>query len=127
MAIMSIERKIQAAHLTAIAGFLKPHNEMAARVQAAQSLATVGPKAANKTTVKALADALTDKEPAVVYWAMFALASFGKEAKAAIPALRAIVDDPNQPEAVRKLAEQTIDIIQEKGKKEKSKDKVAPK
>jgi HEAT repeat protein len=128
MAIMSIEKKIQKNHLNKICDFLNRKVELAARIQAAQSLGTLGPDACNKETVKALCDALKDPEPAVVYWSMFALARFGKHAQAAIKCLQPIIDDPNQLEAVKVTAQETIDIIlgKEKGK-EKQKDKVAPK
>jgi hypothetical protein len=107
-----------------------PKHDLGARIQAAQSLATIGPDAANKDTVHALCEALKDREPTVVFWSMFALARFGKAAPSAVKCLQPIVDDPNQPEAVRVMAQQTIDIIlgkdksKEKGKeKEKEKDK----
>jgi HEAT repeat protein len=128
MAIMSIERKIQKKHLNEIIKFLNPKTELPARIQVCQSLATIGPDAANKETVQVLCDALKDPEPSVVYWSMFALARFGKHAQAAVKCLQPIVDDPNQLDAVKATAQQTIDIIlgKEKGK-EKQKDKVAPK
>jgi hypothetical protein len=130
MAIMSIEHKIQKEHLKAICEFLNPKVELPARIQAAQSLATIGPDAANKDTIHALCDALKDRDPSVIFWSMFALARFGKSAQAAVKCLQQFADDPNQPEALRIMAQQTIDIIlgkdksKEKGKeKEKGKDK----
>jgi HEAT repeat protein len=128
MAIMSIERKIQKKHLDKICEFLNPKIELPARIQACQSLATIGPDAATKECVKALCDALKDPEPSVVYWSMFALARFGKNAQAAIKCLQPIIDDPNQLEAVKVTAQETIDIILGKEKsKEKEKGKAPPK
>lgn len=138
MAIMAIERKIQKKHLKPIADMLNVKDkkdlpvDLPARVQAAQSLGTIGPDAANKETVKALCDALKDPEPGVIFWSMWALARFGKAAQAAVMPLQGIVKDPNLPEVVKVTAQQTMDIIQgkEKGKekeKQKEKDKAAAK
>jgi HEAT repeat protein len=129
MAIMSIEHKIQDKHLAPIAAILvNPKSDLAARVQACQSMATIGPDAANKKTIKALCDALKDADSTVIFWSMFCLARFGKAAPSAVPCLQAVVDDPNKPEAMRKLAQETIDIIHGKEKgKEKFKDKAVGK
>lgn len=113
MAIMSITQKIDTAHLDPITKMLG-HSEVAARVQAAQSIGTIGREA--KAAIPALTKTLADPEAIVVYWCIWALGRMEKSAVAAEPALTQIAADANRPEAIKKAALESIDQINGKKK-----------
>ncbi len=113
MAIMSISGEVNVAYLNPIGKML--HNpELAAKIQAAQALGTVGKEAKSQTP--ALIAGLKDEEPAVVYWCIWALARMEAAAFPAILPLEAVEKNMKLPEAVRKAAGEALKIIKGKTK-----------
>jgi HEAT repeat protein len=112
VAIMRIE-KVSEQHLVVIAKYLKSP-KVESRIHAARAFATIGPDAS--TRVQDLVDALSDKDPTMLFWTCAALAQMGDKAQKAIPALQGLVNHPD--ESVRKQAKDAIDAIQQKRKKE---------
>jgi HEAT repeats len=84
--------------------------ELTVRTQAAQALADVGKHA--KKQVHRLQAALSDPDPFVVGWCIVALARMGRDAGPAIERLRQIAADPQQPEPVKRSAQQALDMIE---------------
>ncbi len=113
MAIMSIMHKITPTYLDPICKMLA-HADVAARVQAAQAIGTIGRDA--KDCIPTLNKTLADPEPMVVYWCIWALGRMEKSAVGAEAALKQIANDPNRPEAIKKAATEAIDQINGKRK-----------
>lgn len=109
MAIMSLTNKIDPEHVTPIARMAK-NEDPQVRAQALQALGTVGTQ--SKTTFPTLFASLDDPEPAVVAAGMLALARLEKAAAGAVPRLEAIASDPKAIEPIKKLAKDTVDVIQ---------------
>jgi hypothetical protein len=84
--------------------------ELSVRTQAAQALAELGTHA--KKQVPRLQAALSDPDPVVVGWCIVALARLGRDAGPAMERLRQIVADPQQPEVVKRSAQQALDLIE---------------
>ncbi|MBI3406855.1 MAG: HEAT repeat domain-containing protein [Planctomycetes bacterium] len=108
MAIMSISHEVSDSHLEAVCKFLQ-HQDVAARAQAAEALATAGAKA--KKCVPALIETLSDPELTVVYWAIIALGRMESWGAVATPALERIRVDSKQSEAIRKAAQDAIEAL----------------
>jgi HEAT repeat protein len=83
--------------------------EMAARLQAAQALGTVGSKA--KSQIPALRTGLKDKEPLVTYWCIWALGRMEGAAMSVVDDLNKIAGDMKQHEPIRKAAEEAVSLI----------------
>jgi hypothetical protein len=114
MAIMSITKTIDKNRVDAIAKLLA-HADVAARVQAAQALGTIGKDA--KETIPALLTTLRDPDITVVGYAVWALGRMEHAAGGALQELERIKADTTQPEWLRKMAEEAIEHIN--GKKAK--------
>jgi HEAT repeat protein len=111
MAIMSVSGTVEKERVDFIAKML--HNQdMSARVQSAQALGTIGREA--KSAVPGLIANLKDPEPAVVAWAIWALARM--ETADALGALERVKADPAQSEMIKKLAEEALELITGKKK-----------
>lgn len=115
MAFMSAAHEFHKTRLDAIAKYLR-HEDVAARVQAAQALGTIGKDA--KEVVPALIGALKDEEPLVAGWAIWALSRMERSALGALAALQTIAKDSKQPEPLRRAAEEAIETITGKKKAE---------
>lgn len=84
-----------------------PKQDMPTRCQAAQVLGICGAKA--KAHVSDLMNVLGDKDNSVVATAILALASMGKDAEPAIPALTKLKQ--HSDESIKSAATQAIDVI----------------
>jgi HEAT repeat protein len=91
-----------------VAKMLK-NKDMSARLQAAQALATIGPKA--KTAVPALVGALDDREDVVVLYSIMALGRMELWGGPALPALQKISSDAERPDLLQQAANQAIAAI----------------
>jgi HEAT repeat protein len=110
LAIMSYNGKITDYNLEHITQMLHK-GDVATRVQAAQALGTVGGLA--KETVPALIGALTDPEPNVVGWTVWALGRM--ESARALAPLEKIAADPKQSDMIKKAAKLSVDQIKKAG------------
>src|SRR5439155_19592556 len=109
MAIIAINQKVDGDNLKAIAAMIEK-KDLRGKIQAAQSIATLwqspkakmGPREA-KIVLPYLLKGLSDKEPAVMFWCMWTLASMKKDGQPAIKPLTGNVNDPNRPEEVKQI------------------------
>lgn len=113
MAIMSITHTITPETVAPIIKMLD-HADVPVRLQAAQALGTIGPKA--KSSIPALMLHLSDKEPAVIVASIWALSRMEDNAASAIPMLTKISADMEQPEIIQEAAKEAVKLIQKKGK-----------
>jgi len=115
MAIMNISNDISETRMAAIGKMLE-HHEAAVRIQAATAIGVVAGAFAKEARkqVPSLAAALKDKDIQVVGTCIVALARFGRTAQPALAALERVKGDMALPEALRKTAEEAIDVIQGK-------------
>lgn len=113
MAIMSIFKKFPKENLDYIAKMLK-HDEIGVRCQAALALGTVGRDA--KSTIPQLLEALSDKEPSVVGWSVWALGRMERSAGGALPRLERIAADTRSSPELQRAAAEAIDLITGKKK-----------
>jgi HEAT repeat protein len=104
MAIMSIHHNIMEERLNLIMQIATKADTVPAKIQAAQSLGTVGPKA--RTTSGSLIKMLGDRDHSVVYWSMWALARM--ESQNAVPMLEKIAADPMRPQNLKDAAKEAI-------------------
>jgi HEAT repeat protein len=107
MALMAAEG-IQRERMSAI-GKLLSCEEVVARMEAAQAIGALGEKAVGQ--VPRLITALDDKEQSVAVWSIWALGRMGKGASEALPRLQKIADNKEEPEILRYLARDAIDVI----------------
>jgi hypothetical protein len=114
MAIMSITHEITTDHTAPIIKLID-HPDAPVRLQAAQAIGTIGPKA--KAGIPALMNHLTDKEPAVIMLCIWALGRMEDNATIAVSKLDKIMKDMEQPEPLRDAAKEAIKQIS--GKKDK--------
>lgn len=89
-------------------------SELAARVQAAQTLGKLGKKA--KGSIPKLTACLKDKEPTMVYSALAALAQLGATAESALPDIKEVAAN-HKEDSIKKAATEAIRIINEAMKK----------
>lgn len=106
LAVMSYSGNIGKEHLENITQLLHK-GDVRTRVQAAQALGAVGSLA--KEMVPTLIGALTDPDPAVVGWTIWALGR--TESVRAVPELQKIAADKKRPEAIQKAAEESLKMI----------------
>ncbi len=109
VAIMNLKGQVEDFRLDAI-GRMLSSPELAVRTQASQALAELGTHA--KKQVHRIQAALSDPDPVVVGWCIVAIARMGKDAGPAIERLRQLAADPQQPEVVKRGAQQALDIIE---------------
>jgi HEAT repeat protein len=111
VAIMRIE-KVSEQYLVILAKFLR-NPKLETRTHAARAFATIGPE--GKSRIEDLVDALSDKDPTMLYWTCQALAQMGDLAQKAIPQLQKLLThtDPT----VRTAAQDALNAIMEKRKK----------
>jgi HEAT repeat protein len=127
MAIMNIQDKVEPERVSAISAMLKGP-DVGARVQAAQALGAIGPKA--KRAIPELMAGLDDRDDEVQLNCVVALGSMKKNAAAALPVLKTMTADNSRHALVRQAAVHAIDLISgkldEKAKSlEEKKDKLA--
>lgn len=113
MAMMSITRRIDAEHIAPIVKMMD-HPEVPVRIQVAQALGTIGPKA--KSGIPALVAHLTDKDPGVIMVCIWALGRMEDNATLAVPHLEKIVSAPDMPDAIKDTAKEAIKQISGKKK-----------
>jgi HEAT repeat protein len=111
VAIMRIE-KVSEQHLLAIAKYLRSP-KLETRIHAARAFDTIGPEA--KSRIEDLVDALSDKDPMMLYWTCEALGRMGSLAQKAIPVLQKLLSHPN--DGVKAAAKSAITAIMETRKK----------
>lgn len=116
LATMSIKHEVTPQFIAPVIKYVS-HAEAPVRVQAAQALGTIGPKA--KSSIPALVAQLTDREPVVVGWCIWALGRMEDNALQAVPMLEKIAADTNQPEPLKQAANKAIEQIKTKKKAEK--------
>jgi HEAT repeat protein len=109
MGMMTIKRAAPTEHLAPIIKMLH-HPDVGTRIQAAQALATVGPKA--NSAIPTLISSLSDPDPSVVGNSIIALARI--EATGAVPALRRVAADKNSNEAVKLAANEAVEHLTKK-------------
>jgi len=109
MAIMSLKQKVDDGRL-AVIGKMLSSPDLMTRSEAAQALAGLGSQA--KKEVPRLQAALGDPDPGVVGWCILALARMGKDAGPAVERLRQIAADPQQHEAVKRTAQEALQLIE---------------
>jgi HEAT repeat protein len=114
MAIMRVLNEVPEPRLQII-GKLLGHPEAGTRIQAAQALTELGNKA--RSQIPLLIKGLKDRTPEAAGWCVTALARMGLAAAAAVPELQALAKDMNQPELLRRVAAEAIDMIQGKASK----------
>jgi HEAT repeat protein len=110
--IMRIEN-VSEKHLGIVAKYLK-NPKVETRIHAARAFAAIGPDA--KAHIDDLVDALADKDATMLYWTCMALGQMGDVAQRAIPALQKLLSHPDPD--VRKAAQDAINAIQQKRKKQ---------
>lgn len=115
MAVMSVTHDVSTARVGLICKMLG-HAEVPIRMQAAQAIGTIGPKA--KSCIPALMEALTDKDPGVIMVTIWALSRMEEDARRAVPALEKMSKDADMPEIIQLTAKEAIKHISGK-KKEK--------
>jgi HEAT repeat protein len=113
MAIMSVTHDIGPEHITPICKMME-HLEVPVRVQAAQALGTIGPKA--KAAIPVLIQGLTDKDPGVIMVCIWALGRMEDNATLALPHLERITKDNDMPEVIQNTAKEAIKQISGKKK-----------
>jgi HEAT repeat protein len=117
-----LKKELDPEHLAAIAKMVA-HNDPVIRIQAAQSLALCGPKAARVSD--SLIAALDDPDTNVVASCIVALVHL--EAKNAVPALEEVAKDSKRDESVKQAAVDACDAIRNPNKKLEKKDKTETK
>lgn len=115
MAVMSIGQSISEKHSLAIMQIAMKTDRVDAKVQACQAMGTVGTKA--KVAAPYIIKMLADRDPGVVYWAMWSLIQI--ESQNAIPVLEQMVADPQLTDAMKKGAKEAIEEINKKLKNPK--------
>jgi HEAT repeat protein len=105
VAIMRIE-KVSEQYLVILAKHLR-NPKLESRVHAARAFATIGPEA--KSRIEDLVDALSDKDPTMLYWTCAALAQMGELAQKAVPQLQKLLNHPDA--SVRAAAKDALDAI----------------
>jgi HEAT repeat protein len=119
LAIMTVNQNAATADLISIAKLIED-TDPNVRLQAAQALGMIGPKA--QQTAGYLQAALYDSEPTIVVAAIIALVRM--DAKTAIPALRKLAADKTTNETVKQAASRGIDELEGRNKKmDKGKEK----
>jgi HEAT repeat protein len=111
MGAMNIAEKVTNEHVGAIAALLKGE-DVAARVQAAQALGTIGPRA--KIAVPRLIAGLKDEHEEVAIACIMGLAKMNERAEV-LSALRGLLRDNSLHPAVRQAAQQAVDMLTAKG------------
>jgi HEAT repeat protein len=116
MAIMSITHTVSTDNVQPVIKFME-HAEVPVRVQAAQAIGTIGPKA--KSGIPSLIRGLTDKDPTVIMVCVWALGRMEDNATMAVAPLEKIVKAADMPEPIQEAAKEAISQI--KGLKKKTK------
>jgi HEAT repeat protein len=109
---MNMTGKVQDSGLEQIAKLLHK-GDLLTRNQAAQAIGLVGPRA--KDMFPALLSALSDPDPGVQSWVIWALGRMEGHALKAIPALEKLAADPKSPDGLKKAVKTSIEQIK-KGK-----------
>jgi HEAT repeat protein len=118
MAVMSIAHTITEERMSAILQIASKSERSDCKIQACQSIGTVAaqPTTTVATKAKAMAPAivnmLADRDPGVVFAAMWALIQM--ESQTAIPVLEKMTTDPNLPDPMKKAAKEAIEQLQKK-------------
>jgi HEAT repeat protein len=112
LAMMNLTGKVVDNNLDQIAKLLHK-GDLLTRNHAAQAIGMVGVRA--KETIPALLSGLSDPDPGVQGWVIWALSRMEGHAAKAIPALEKIAADAKSPDAIKKAAKMSIEQIK-KGK-----------
>jgi HEAT repeat protein len=105
---MNLTGKVDTQDLDHI-GKLLHKGDLLTRTQAAQAIGAVGAKA--KDTVPALISGLSDPDPNVQGWVIWALSRMERHAAPALPALEKIAADSKASEALKRAAKMSIEQI----------------
>jgi HEAT repeat protein len=114
MAVMSVKGGPPEKERLEYIAHMLTNSEMVVRMAAAQALGTAGKD--SKFAIPLLLKAATDHEPMVGAWSIWALGRIGPAAGEALPMLETVKADTNQPEILRNLAKDAIDMISAKKK-----------
>jgi len=112
MAVMSVLHSVTPERIAPVAKMLS-HAEVPVRLQAAQALGTIGPKA--KSGIPGLVACLADKDPNVIMVSIWALGRMEDSAFSAVPLLQRLTA-PSQPEPIQEAAKEAIKQISGKKK-----------
>jgi HEAT repeat protein len=108
LTLMNLTGKVNTENLDHI-GKLLNKGDLLTRTQAAQAIGAVGAKA--KDTVPALINGLTDSDPNVQGWVIWALSRMEKHGAPALPALEKIAADTKASDAIKRAARMSIDQL----------------